>query len=220
MSHRDWRRHPDGDVAVDELLDAAGHAFAELGVAKATMVDVGRYAGCSRATLYRYFDSRSALHLAYVNRAALQIAGTLGDLPRRRGDGTAEILTDRLLAGIDGVRSDPLLAVWFEPENMAVPVALSQDSEVLSAMASGFIDGLDDLAFTAAEVELRGAWLLRCIVALLAMPADRPTERAMVETFLVPVLIDATPAGPDASGPAESGPEESMSTTTSKGDER
>lgn len=175
---------------MDDLLDAAGQAFVELGVAKATMVDICRYAGCSRATLYRYFDSRPALHLAYVNRAALAIASAMADLPRESDTDPVAVLTDRIMAGIGAVRSDPLLAVWFEPDNMAVPVALSQDSEVLAALAAGFIDGLDDASLSREEVEFRGGWLLRSIVALLAMPAtDEPAERAMVESFLVPVLI-------------------------------
>ena len=139
------------------------------------------YAGCSRATLYRYFESRHALHLAYVNRAALAIAATQAELPLRSATDPVEVLTDRILSGIRAVRSDPLLAVWFEPQNMAVPVALSQDSEVLRALAAGFINGLDDAPISSRDVELRGSWLLRSIVALLAMPgADDAAERAMV----------------------------------------
>ncbi len=183
-----WARHPDEHLAIDELLDAAGRAFAELGVSRATMVDVCRYAGCSRATLYRYFDNRHALHLAFVNRAALTIAASLSPPGDPADAGRA--LADRILAGITAVRSDPLLAVWFEPHNMGVPLALSQDSEVLAALATGFIDGIDDLGLSRAQIELRGAWLLRSIVSLLAMPAaDERAERALIESFLVPALI-------------------------------
>lgn len=190
MSHSRWRRHDRVGVATDEILDAAGQAFAELGVARATMVDICRYAGCSRATLYRYFPSRPALHLAYVNRAALRIAGSMADLPRFGAADPVELLTDRITAGIRGVRSDPLLAVWFEPENLAVPIALSQDSEVLAALAEGFIDDPAGALAPPGLVEQRGAWLLRSIVALLAMPAtDLAVERSLIETFLVPALL-------------------------------
>ena len=79
MSHSRWSRHASEDAAVDKLLDAAGRAFAEVGVGKATMVDVARAAGCSRATLYRYFPNQEALHLAYVHRATLRIARQLAD---------------------------------------------------------------------------------------------------------------------------------------------
>lgn len=198
MSYRRWPRHGSGDAAVGELLDAAGRAFADLGVAHATMVDICRYAGCSRATLYRYFENRRALHLAYVNRAALAIAATQAELPLRTESDPVEVLTDRIVAGLSGVRSDPLLSTWFEPENLAVPIELSQDSEVLRALASGFIDELHLGRMSSAEIELRGSWLLRSIVALLAMPGrDDASERTMIATFLVPGLLQD--AIPDAS---------------------
>ncbi len=190
MSHKVWRRKRSGSVAVDELLDAAGRAFADLGVAKATMVDVCRIAGCSRATLYRYFPTRAALHLAYVHRATLGIAARLAE--RRRGIDMAPAveMTDRILAGVEAVRSDPLLAVWFEPDNMAIPIALSQDSELLRAMNTAFVAEISADAATQAELEQRGEWLLRCIVSLLAMPArDAATERTLVECFVVPALV-------------------------------
>jgi AcrR family transcriptional regulator len=190
ISAADWTREDHEDVAGDKLLDAAGQAFAELGVARATMVDVARHAGCSRATLYRYFDGRASLHLAYVNRAALSIAARISD-DRPNINTPSAVLAERILAGIDAVRSDPLLAVWFEPENMAVPIALSRDSEVLAALAAQFTAGLDLPAWTDDELDRRAGWLLRSIVSLLAMPVDSPAdERAIVESFVVPPLLN------------------------------
>ena len=163
------------------------------------MVDICRYAGCSRATLYRYFENRHALHLAYVNRAALAIAATQVELPLHRDTDRVEVLTNRIVAGLRAVRSDSLLSTWFEPENLAVPIALSQDSEVLRALATGFIDDLHLGQMSSAEIERRGSWLLRSIVALLAMPGpDDVSERTMIATFLVPALLqdpitDASP---------------------------
>ena len=105
-----------------------------------------------------------------------------------RDAGAPDSLVDRVLSGIDQVRSDPMLAVWFEPENMAVPMAVSQSSELLRSMSAGLIgenaDSLDP-----DEVEMRAQWLLRSIVSLLALPgADADAERSMVESFVVPVL--------------------------------
>jgi len=191
MSHSRWRRHEDEGHAVDELLDAAGRAFAELGVANATMIDIAGAAGCSRATLYRYFPNQEALHLAYVHRATLRIAQQLADQRRAGASGT---LTDRILAGIAAVRADPSLAVWFEPQNMSVPIEVSQNSDLLRAMSVGLVDQSDTDSPDRSEVELRGEWLLRSIVSLLAMPArDAAAERAMVESFLVPVLFGELP---------------------------
>lgn len=188
-----WRRHADPSAALDAILDGAGRAFAEVGVRKATMVDVAQAAGCSRATLYRYFRNREALHLAFVHRATLRIARELAE---RRGEDPAGNLTDRVLAGIAAVRSDPLLATWFEPENLAIPLAVSQNSELLQAMSVGIVDELGDGPLNADDDGgRRGAWLLRCIVSLLAMPgADETEERAMLDAFVVPVMktVDLT----------------------------
>lgn len=186
MSTNRWSRHRDGQVAIDALLDAAGRCFAELGVARATMVDVARAAGCSRATLYRYFPNQDALHLAFVHRATLRIAAQMaGD----RDAGAPDSLVGRILFGIEQVRADPMLAVWFEPENVAVPMAVSRSSELLQSMSVGLIDENEELLLEREDAELRAEWLLRSIVSLLAMPgADVHAERAMVESFVVPVL--------------------------------
>lgn len=191
MSHSRWRRHEDEDHAVDELLNAAHDAFAELGVAGATMTDIAAAAGCSRATLYRYFPNQEALHLAYVHRATLRIAQRLAG---ERRAGAPSTLTDRILAGIDAVRADASLAVWFEPENMAVPIKVSQSSDLLRAMSVGLVDQSDNESHSRDEIERRGEWLLRSIVSLLAMPGrDTASERVMVDSFLVPVLVSELP---------------------------
>ncbi len=188
VSHTDWRRRPGAKVAVDDLLDAAGLAFERFGVARATMIDVARLAGCSRATLYRHFPNREALHLGFVHRATLRIAATIST-PQPAIAGPAAMV-DLVMRGIGAVRSDPLLAVWFEPQNMAIPIAVSQNSELLRAMTTGLAGGLDGDSSSRAEIELRGAWLLRCIVSLLAMPGEsEAAERRMLETFVVPFLI-------------------------------
>ncbi len=172
---------------MDDLLDAAGLAFAEHGVSRATMIDVARQAGCSRATLYRYFPNRDALRLGYVHRATRRIAEVVAPGPTVVG---VAAMVDLIMGGIAAVRDDPLLAVWFEPENLAIPIAVSQSSELLQAMTTGLARELDSDVRSLAEIELRGAWLLRCIISFLAMPAETDdVERAMLETFVAPLLI-------------------------------
>src|SRR4029078_10561601 len=50
------------------MLDATITCLARFGVAKTTIDDVAREAGCSRATVYRYHANRNALVLAAVDR--------------------------------------------------------------------------------------------------------------------------------------------------------
>lgn len=189
VSNNSWQRHADTSEAVDELLDAAGRAFAAFGVAGATMVDVARMAGCSRATLYRYFPDQDALHLAYVHRATLRIAARLAE---DRDAGAPDSLVDRILSGIAHVRADPLLAVWFEPENMAVPLAVSQSSDLLQSMSIGLVGGAEAPDDDIDDQHRRAEWVLRSIVMLLAMPGpDDAAERSMLERFVIPVITTA-----------------------------
>lgn len=195
MSESRWRRQPNHDEAVDELLDAAGLAFRDLGVGKATMVDVCRYAGCSRATLYRYFANQRELHLAFVQRAIARIDAQMAE--ERAGLATeprAE-LTERVLHGIAAVRADPLLSVWYEPDNVHVPLVLTQDPDAVAVLCTGLLSSLEEQGLADAELQRRGEWLLRSIASLLAQPArDAATERALVEELVVPAVLGAAPA--------------------------
>ena len=56
------------EVAAERILDAADELFAQQGAATVGMHEIAKAAGCSRATLYRYFENREALYTAYVHR--------------------------------------------------------------------------------------------------------------------------------------------------------
>lgn len=56
------------DETTARILDAALVCWARFGVAKTTLDDVAREAGCSRATVYRYVANRLALVTAVVDR--------------------------------------------------------------------------------------------------------------------------------------------------------
>lgn len=55
------------------ILAAAGPLFARRGAAGATMADVARHAGVAVGTLYRFFPSKQALHLALLEERAASI---------------------------------------------------------------------------------------------------------------------------------------------------
>lgn len=70
MAGNDWLGTRRNEVAADRILDAAGDLFAERSPGSVGMHEIAAAAGCSRATLYRYFENRDALHTAYVHREA------------------------------------------------------------------------------------------------------------------------------------------------------
>ena len=52
-----WLATERSELGAERILDAAAQLFAEQGIGQPGMEDIARAAGCSRATVYRYFDN-------------------------------------------------------------------------------------------------------------------------------------------------------------------
>jgi AcrR family transcriptional regulator len=186
---RGWAREDQPDLAADKILDAAEKAFVELGVTAAGMADVAEFAGCSRGTLYRYFESRHALHLAYVNRAALRMVERLRAELAPIAD-PRERLVEGILCAVREVRSHPGTAVWFAPGASEIAARMSRSSEVIDRLTTTFVAELLGGKARDRESRLRARWLVRVIVSFLALPAaNAAEERALVERFAAPALM-------------------------------
>lgn len=64
----------------EAILAAAKAVFEEVGFEQATMSEITARVGGSKATLYRYFDSKEALFLELVRRSATEHGGQLMSL--------------------------------------------------------------------------------------------------------------------------------------------
>lgn len=182
-----WLSDERSAVAAGRILDAAAQLFVERGVATTGMAEVARAAGCSRATLYRYFESRRALHRAYVHREARRLGDRIAAALAAVAD-PRERVTEAVLLAVREVRSTPTLAAWFGLGDVGLASELASTSEVIEVLGTAFLADIwhaDDL-----EVSRRARWSVRAIVSLLTVPGiDDADERAMVEQFLVPVLL-------------------------------
>ena len=183
MSGGGWLGSRRTEAACDRILNAAGELFADHGIATVGMNDIARAAGCSRATLYRYFESREALHTAYVHREARIVGARLADLIAGIADPR-----DRLLAGMAHglrlVRESRSLSAWFSHTPAGAEAA--EHSDVVRAMTSAFLleRAPDDLA----AAQRRARWLVRVLTSLLTVPGrDSDDERAMLAEFVIPL---------------------------------
>ena len=90
MAGNDWLGDRRTEVAADRILDAADALFAQQDAATVGMHEIAKAAGCSRATLYRYFENRDALYTAYVHRESYRLFHQMSeqltgvDRPRER----------------------------------------------------------------------------------------------------------------------------------------
>ena len=188
MAANDWLAERRTEVAADRILDAAEELFTRHDPGSVGMNEIAKAAGCSRATLYRYFENREALRTAYVARETHRLSESIDD---RSG---IEDPRERLVAGIVTtlrlVRESPALSAWFATTAPPLGAELAEQSDVITALATAFVTSLGD--DHPANVAGRGRWLVRVITSLLIFPGhDEADERAMLTEFVAPVVVPA-----------------------------
>jgi AcrR family transcriptional regulator len=188
----DWLAARRTEVAADRILDAAGELFARQEAATVGMHEIASAAGCSRATLYRYFENREALYTAYVHREAYRLYREMTEQinsvtdPRKR-------LIEGILASLRNVRESPALASWFATTQRPIGAEMAEQSEVIKALTEAFVVSLgpDDPEL----VSHRARWLVRVMTSLFLFPGhDDEDERAMLEEFVVPIVLPSRQA--------------------------
>ena len=193
MPGSDWLGTHRSEAAADRILDAAERLYTQRDSDSIGMNEIARAAGCSRATLYRYFENREALRTAYIQRETRrlgrEIVAHTGDIedPRER-------LVASVLVTLAMVRESPALASWFATTRPPVGGELAGQSDVIAALAVAFLHSLgpDDTAV----VERRARWTVRVIVSLLTYPGrDEDDERAMIEEFVLPIVTPVSARG-------------------------
>ena len=185
----DWLASRRTEVAADRILDAAAELYTQRDQASIGMNEIARAAGCSRATLYRYFENREALRTAYVHRETHRLGRAI--MREIEGiDDPRERLIASITAALRMVRGSPTLASWFAISRPPIGGEVAGQSEVITALAAAFLSSLG--ADDPATLERRARWVVRVLTSLLMYPGrDDADERAMIEEFVVPVVTAA-----------------------------
>ncbi|WP_028932369.1 TetR/AcrR family transcriptional regulator [Pseudonocardia spinosispora] len=182
---RDWLGDERSDIAAEKILDAAGVLFADRGVAGVGMGEIARAAGCSRATLYRYFETRRALHLSFVHRETRRIGAAIRSrLPA--GGEPGELVVEAMLIAVRLVRADPILHAWFRADGAGLASEIAGSSVVIETFAAAF---LADAGIGDERNSPTARWIVRIILSLLIVPGtDDTEERAMLTRFVAPLI--------------------------------
>lgn len=172
-----WLADDRSRLAAERILDAAAGLFAERGVGAVGMGEVAAAAGCSRATLYRYFADRDELHVAFVHREARRVGASVASSVASVSD-PAERLAAAVLSSVRLVREAPALHAWFAAADAATTAELASSSEVIAALGLTLVD--DPAA---------ARWLVRSVLSLLVVPGrDAADEAEIVARFVVPAV--------------------------------
>jgi len=177
------------------LVDAALRCIARWGVAKTTLDDVAREAGCSRATVYRVVPGGKDGLLDLVARVELErfFAGlsarlaSASDLETLLAIGLAE--SAKRIRDHDGLQY--LLA--HEPEAVVPHLAFSHLNEVLRR-ARLFAEPWLTKWLPAPHAARAAEWVTRLVLSYSVCPADgmdvadEESARRLVRTYLLPGL--------------------------------
>ncbi|MGK2866977.1 MAG: TetR/AcrR family transcriptional regulator [Mycobacterium sp.] len=190
----DWLAERRTEAAAERILDAAEDLFTRHDAASVGMNEIARAAGCSRATLYRYFENRDALYTAYVHRETHRLFGEIGDRLAGVTDPYRRVV-EGALAALHRVRETPALASWFASTARPIGGEMAERSDVIRILAQAFLASMGDPD----DVELRARWLVRILVSLMQFPGrDEAEERTMLEKFVAPLVTGAQAAPPQA----------------------
>ncbi len=191
----DWLAARRTEVAADRILDAVGGLFTQKEAASVGMHEIAAAAGCSRATLYRYFENREALYTAYVHREAYRLYQEMTEQITALTD-PRERLIEGMLASLRNVRESPALASWFAKTQRPIGADMAEESEVIKALTEAFIISLGpDIHDERDVVAHRARWLVRVMTSLMLFPGrDEVDERAMLEEFVVPIVLPSRQA--------------------------
>jgi len=198
-------RHRGTDpVALDStsarLLDATLACLARVGVSKTTLDDVAREAGCSRATLYRYFPGKPALIHAVVGREAGVLAHELQTAAANAGS-LEDAAVAIVLRAADWLTTHPALVfvMTAEPDLLLPHLAFDGADRVLRAGAQVVAPALTPFV-DPADAERAGEWLARMILSYVCSPtalvdlADPISVRRLVADFVAPGLASLSNA--------------------------
>lgn len=194
-------------VAARELDGIEGRAtggllacVARFGLARTTLEDVAREAGCSRATLYRYFDGKAALVRRAVDVELERLTARAAGAASGERDLSAALTAALVCAARDlvGHRALQFLLVH-EPESILGHLAFGPGDRLLvrvgDALAPAFTRWLP-----IDEAQRAGAWVARVLRSYVLMPepsidlTDASAARSFVTELVAPAFDPRPPA--------------------------
>jgi AcrR family transcriptional regulator len=206
------------------LADAALRCIASQGLAKTTLDDVARAAGCSRATVYRVFPGgKEGLISAVVDT---EVARFFSALALRMG--AAADLEDVLVVGMTEaavrITEHPGLSFLLdhEPDTILPHLAFSHMDSILS-VSSTFTAPFLGRWLDHDEARRVAEWAARIVLSHLLCPSegvdltDEVRVRRLVRTFVLPADSNSLNERPESGG-VERIDRARRSTRTTKGE--
>lgn len=188
------------EEARGQLLTAAEAVFERYGVAKTTMDDIGREAGVSRPTVYRYFKDRDSLISGLIERRARAVFAVARSFIDSK-ETFAEKFVEGMVFLIDKGRQDPVIRILVSPETMQMAQPLVDSSGLAARLTTEMWGPVISEAIEKGEVrpeldvEKVCEWIALLEFILVGRldfgGPDDPAHRDLLQTFVLPALVPA-----------------------------
>jgi AcrR family transcriptional regulator len=191
-------REPTTDEAATRMLDATMTCLARFGVAKTTIDDVAREAGCSRATVYRYFANRRALVAAAIDREIADLTAAVC-ASGRSADSLEDAVVAMYVTAARWITAHEALqrALTLEPEVVLPALSFEGADHLFAEATARFAPELE--RFVGTDSAPRAAeWCTRVLLAYLhpdrapLSMTDADAVRALVGRHVLPALTPLT----------------------------
>jgi AcrR family transcriptional regulator len=177
------------------IIAATLVSLARYGVAKTTLDDVAKEAGCARATVYRYFGGKQALVDAAVAHEAARVLGAI-DAAARPGLSTEDALGARATtAAHELLEHDALQFVLAHEPELILPWVTFDGCDRFVATTSAALAPTFARLVPAADADHSARWCIRVFLAHLGSEdapvtmTDEVQVRALVHDFVAPALV-------------------------------
>jgi AcrR family transcriptional regulator len=165
--------------------------IARFGLSKTTLDDVARAAGCSRATLYRYFDGKAALVRRTVDAELARLTGRA--VHKALGEST---LTDATVALVTTAARDLVahgslqFLLVHEPESILGHLAFGPGDRVLVRVGDAFAPAFARW-LSVGDTQRAGDWIARILRSYVLMPEPSIdlTDPVEARGFLLELVI-------------------------------
>lgn len=180
----------------DRIVAAALRCVARWGLAKTTVEDIAREAGCSRATLYRTFPGgKEAVFAAVLDAELGRIQGAVAGAVEAAGAELEDVLVAAVTAvarHLEGHATFQFLLAH-EPE-LVLPHLAFRELDALLARVRAFGGPLLERHLDHVDAAHTAEWVARIVISYTCSPSaglqltDESAVRRLVRAFVLPGL--------------------------------
>ena len=172
-------------------MDATLRLIARYGLSKLTLDEVAREAGCSRATLYRYFPHKAALLAAVVEAEIDRLRSGLDEqlaevTSLNEALATAGSFGAREFAGHDALQ----FLLTHEPGSVLPFLCFTSGSALLQTL-SGIVSPHLERFLDPLEARRTGEWLARIVLSYGCTPAPGQSGEVAVRAAIDNFVLEA-----------------------------